>query len=159
MADCSAEELEPRLMQAGCPAAKVRTTPEVLRTLILRERHMLQSASVPGRDDAVTLVNAGFVADDDGPGLQRGIPALGAHTEGVLQNSVTTMRTSIDCAHVARSRSPSSVRMNHYFVAVPGVARSESRLASNVLDVIHHRLATGISRYDLRLTAPIDMHG
>jgi crotonobetainyl-CoA:carnitine CoA-transferase CaiB-like acyl-CoA transferase len=29
-------------------------------------------------------VNAGFVADADGPGLQGGVPALGADTDAVL---------------------------------------------------------------------------
>jgi crotonobetainyl-CoA:carnitine CoA-transferase CaiB-like acyl-CoA transferase len=84
LADCSAQELEQQLMQAGCPAAKVRTTREVLQMPILREREMLQPASVPGRAEPVTLVNAGFVPDSDGPGLQRGVPALGADTDAVL---------------------------------------------------------------------------
>lgn len=85
LADCSAEELEPRLMEAGCPAARVRTTREVLQMPILAEREMLQTAPVPSREDPVTLVNAGFVADRDGPGLQRGVPALGADTDAVLR--------------------------------------------------------------------------
>ena len=85
LADCSAAELEPRLMTAGCPAARVRTTREALQLPILREREMLQSASVPGRAEPVTLVNAGFVPDKDAPALQRGIPALGEDTDAVLR--------------------------------------------------------------------------
>lgn len=85
LAGCSAEELEPQLMQAGCPAAKVRTTREVLQMPLLREREMLQSALVPGRDEPVTLVNAGVVPNADGPGLQSGVPALGADTDAILR--------------------------------------------------------------------------
>ena len=44
----------------------------------------LLEASVPGRADPVTLVNAGFVASADGPGLQHGIPSLGEHTDAYL---------------------------------------------------------------------------
>jgi len=84
LAESSATELEPQLMKAGCPAARVRTTRDVLQMPVLREREMLQSAAVPGRDEPVTLVNAGFVADEDGPALQRGVPALGADTDAVL---------------------------------------------------------------------------
>ncbi|HEY1295117.1 MAG TPA: CaiB/BaiF CoA-transferase family protein [Chloroflexota bacterium] len=86
LAGCSAADLELQLMQAGCPAAKVRTTREVLQMPILRERDMLEPASVPGRQEPVTLVNAGFVANQDGPGLQAGVPALGADTDGVLRD-------------------------------------------------------------------------
>jgi CoA:oxalate CoA-transferase len=86
LADCSAADLEPRLMQAGCPAAKVRTTREVLQMPILQDRDMLEKAPVPGREEPVTLINAGFVANQDGPRLQAGIPALGADTDGVLRD-------------------------------------------------------------------------
>jgi CoA:oxalate CoA-transferase len=84
LANRSAAQLEGQLMEAGCPAARVRTTRDVLQMPVLRERGMLQSAAVPGRAEAVTLVNAGFVADRDGPALQRGVPALGADTDAVL---------------------------------------------------------------------------
>jgi crotonobetainyl-CoA:carnitine CoA-transferase CaiB-like acyl-CoA transferase len=52
---------------------------------ILRDREMLQPASVPGRDEPVTLMNAGFVADQDGPSVRTGIPELGGDTDSVLQ--------------------------------------------------------------------------
>jgi CoA:oxalate CoA-transferase len=100
LADRSAAELEGQLMAAGCPAAKVRTTREVLQMPVLRDRAMLQSATVPGREETVTLVNAGFVADHDGPALQRGIPALGADTDAVLRemgyadSDIERLRTS-----------------------------------------------------------------
>jgi crotonobetainyl-CoA:carnitine CoA-transferase CaiB-like acyl-CoA transferase len=84
LVDYSAAELEVQLMEAGCPAARVRTTREALQMPILRDREMLQRASVPGREEPVTLMNAGFVADDDGPAVQNGIPELGADTAAVL---------------------------------------------------------------------------
>jgi CoA:oxalate CoA-transferase len=86
LADCSAVELERELMQAGCPAALVRTTADLLRMPHLQDRDMLVDAGVPGRDEPVTLINAGFVASADGPGLQRGVPALGADTDAVLRD-------------------------------------------------------------------------
>jgi CoA:oxalate CoA-transferase len=85
LADRSAGELEHQLMEAGCPAAMVRTTREVLQMPVLRERDMLLPAAVPGRAEPVTLINAGFVADRDGPGLERGIPELGGDTDAVLR--------------------------------------------------------------------------
>jgi crotonobetainyl-CoA:carnitine CoA-transferase CaiB-like acyl-CoA transferase len=84
LADRSASELERQLMEAGCPASMVRTTRDVLQMPLLRERGMLQPAGVPERPEPVTLINAGFVADRDGPGLQGPVPALGAHTQAVL---------------------------------------------------------------------------
>ncbi len=84
LADQSAAELERDLMQAGCPAAKVRTTRDVLQMPIVRERDMLQPTSVPGREEPVQLLNSGFLADTDGPGLEGSVPALGADTDSVL---------------------------------------------------------------------------
>ena len=80
----SAIELERELMEAGCPAAVVRTTDETVRSPYMRERGMLLETTVPDRDDRVTLVNAGFMADADGPGLRGPVPALGAHTDEIL---------------------------------------------------------------------------
>jgi crotonobetainyl-CoA:carnitine CoA-transferase CaiB-like acyl-CoA transferase len=84
LAHCSAVELERQLMEAGCPAALVRTTADVLQMPQLRERAMLLQTAVPERSDPVTLINAGFVANADGPGLRAPIPALGQHTDEVL---------------------------------------------------------------------------
>ncbi len=78
-----AADLEVALMQAGAPAAKVRTTREVLAMPVLRERAMLQDSRTPD-GMALTLMNAGFVADADGPSLAGRLPALGEHTEQVL---------------------------------------------------------------------------
>lgn len=84
LADGSAADLERDLMRAGCPAAKVRTTRDVLQMPVVRERGMLQPTGVPGREDPVQLLNSGFVADVDGPCLEGPVPALGTDTEAVL---------------------------------------------------------------------------
>jgi CoA:oxalate CoA-transferase len=84
LADCSAPELERELMRAGCPAAMVRTTRDVLEMPVVRERGMLQPTTVPGREEPVQLLNSGFMADRDGPGLEGPVPGLGADTEAVL---------------------------------------------------------------------------
>jgi CoA:oxalate CoA-transferase len=85
LANRSAVELERELMEAGSPAALVRTTADVLAMPVVRERGMLIEAGVPGREAPVTLVNAGFVASDGWPGVQGPVPALGEHTDAVLR--------------------------------------------------------------------------
>jgi CoA:oxalate CoA-transferase len=80
----SAPELEQQLMEAGCPAAVVRTTSEAVQMPHLRERQLLQSAAVPGAPQPVTLLNSGFVANADGPQLRGPVPELGQHTDAVL---------------------------------------------------------------------------
>ena len=72
-------------MEAGCPAAKVRTTREVLQMPKVMERGMLLQSSV-GEDRPVTLINAGFTAEEGAPGLSRPVPQLGADTEAVLRD-------------------------------------------------------------------------
>ncbi|MFN8636097.1 MAG: CaiB/BaiF CoA-transferase family protein [Chloroflexota bacterium] len=81
----SAAELEVQLMEAGCPASKVRTTADVLQLPRLRERDVLVKAGTPGREEPVTLINAGFVTGDAQPGGRGPIPALGQHTDEVLR--------------------------------------------------------------------------
>jgi crotonobetainyl-CoA:carnitine CoA-transferase CaiB-like acyl-CoA transferase len=79
----SAAELEPALMAAGMPAAQVRTSRQAMDIPALSERAALvETVTADGK--AVSLVNAGFVADADGPGLQGPPPSLGADTEAVL---------------------------------------------------------------------------
>jgi crotonobetainyl-CoA:carnitine CoA-transferase CaiB-like acyl-CoA transferase len=84
IAPLSASDLECQLMEAGCPAAVVRTTAQVLRMPVLNERGMLQPTGVPGREAPVTLINAGVVTDTDGPGVQGPVPGLGADIDAVL---------------------------------------------------------------------------
>jgi CoA:oxalate CoA-transferase len=101
--DQSAVDLERRLMDAGCPAALVRTTAELLAMPKLRERDMLLETTLPGTEAPVTLVNAGFVASQDGPGLQRPIPALGEHTDEVLYE------LGYDSSEIARLREQGAI--------------------------------------------------
>lgn len=84
LANRSAAELERELMRAGCPAAQVRTTRDVLKMPVVRERAMLQPTSVPGRRTPVQLLNSGFMANTDGPSLEGPVPELGADTDAVL---------------------------------------------------------------------------
>ncbi len=78
-----AADLEVALMESGAPAAKVRTTREMLAMPVMRERAMLQDSQTPD-GMPLTLMNAGFVADADGPSLGGRLPGLGEHTEQVL---------------------------------------------------------------------------
>lgn len=82
-APLSAVELEGQLAKAGCPASLVRTSRDALKVPSLTERGMLQSAKADANHDVV-LMNAGFVADKDGPGLQGPVPTLGQDTDAVL---------------------------------------------------------------------------
>jgi CoA:oxalate CoA-transferase len=85
LAGRSAAELERRLMEAGCPASLVRTTRDVLQHPRLRERNVLLEAGTPGREEPVTLINAGFMTDGEQPGMRGPVPALGEHTDEVLR--------------------------------------------------------------------------
>jgi CoA:oxalate CoA-transferase len=85
LAGHSAAVLEVQLMEAGCPASMVRTTRDVLQHPRLRERNALVEAGTPGREEPVTLINAGFTANDGNPGVRGPVPALGQHTDEVLR--------------------------------------------------------------------------
>jgi CoA:oxalate CoA-transferase len=80
----SASDLERQLMEAGCPAAVVRTTAEAVQMPNVLARGVLQEAHVPESTQPVQVLNAGFVADRDGPRLTSGVPELGQHTDMVL---------------------------------------------------------------------------
>jgi formyl-CoA transferase len=84
LAGRSAPELERQLMEAGCPASVVRTTAEAIGMPHLRDRHLLQDTRVAGSDQTVPLINAGFVADADGPRVRGPVPQLGQDTDAVL---------------------------------------------------------------------------
>jgi crotonobetainyl-CoA:carnitine CoA-transferase CaiB-like acyl-CoA transferase len=55
----------------------------MLEMPVMRERGMLQDSQTPD-GMPITLMNAGFVADADGPSLGGRLPGLGEHTEQVL---------------------------------------------------------------------------
>ena len=81
--DLLAADLEPALMAAGCPAAEVRTSRQAMEIPAVTARGTLVAGqTTDGRD--VTVVNAGFVADADGPRVQGPSPSLGGDTEAVL---------------------------------------------------------------------------
>jgi crotonobetainyl-CoA:carnitine CoA-transferase CaiB-like acyl-CoA transferase len=82
IAPLSAPALEKQLMAAGCPAAKVRTARETLEIAGASGRGSLIPSEVGGAP--ISLINAGFVADDGAPGLSSGVPVLGADTDAVL---------------------------------------------------------------------------
>jgi crotonobetainyl-CoA:carnitine CoA-transferase CaiB-like acyl-CoA transferase len=81
----SAPELEAVLMAVGSPAVQVRTTRQALSLASLTDRDMLlETQTAEGKK--ATVMNAGFVANVDGPGIgSSGIPALGADTDDVLR--------------------------------------------------------------------------
>jgi CoA:oxalate CoA-transferase len=83
LAGQSAAELEQQLMAAGCPAARVRTSRETLAMPEVIERGMLAPAALAD-GTPVTLLNAGFTADADGPELSGDVPGLGSDTDAVL---------------------------------------------------------------------------
>ena len=101
-------------MQAGSPASLVRTTREVLRMPVMRERGMLQPTQVPGRDDPVTLVNAGVVTNADGPGVQGPVPALGGDTDAVLSELGYSPTKSPICAPAAHFDRATLTSMNDH---------------------------------------------
>lgn len=83
IAPLSAVDLESKLMRAGCPAARVRTTAEALAMSSVNHRQVLQEGMASG--EPVKLVGAGFCADKDAPVLKGPVPALGEHTDEVLR--------------------------------------------------------------------------
>jgi CoA:oxalate CoA-transferase len=102
LAPLSAVELEGQLMRAGCPAGQVRTSLEAVRMPALTTRGILpQTTAEEGR--TVTLMNAGFVADADGPALSGPVPALGADTDTVLGE------LGYDVAEIARLKTEGAV--------------------------------------------------
>jgi CoA:oxalate CoA-transferase len=79
-----ASELEVQLAEAQVPASMVRSLPQTLAHPHLAARGTLVEATVPGRDDPLPLVGAGFRFAHDGPGAPGPVPALGEHTGAVL---------------------------------------------------------------------------
>lgn len=90
-APLSAAELEPELMSAGCPAARIRTTQDTVQLPTLLERNMLVPGTVDGRE--VMFVNAGFTTNVDPPTVQTQVPALGKDNAEIL-GALTEQRAS-----------------------------------------------------------------
>lgn len=85
LASDSAAAWETHLGARGIPCSAINTLPQVVVHPQLAHRDVLMRMP-GGRDlpDEVTLVGAGFMADADGPSGDRSPPALGEHTDQIL---------------------------------------------------------------------------
>lgn len=71
----------------GIPAGRVLTVPEVLESPQIRHRELLQTFDdVPGVDRPITVPRAGFRLSGGEPRTSMPPPALGQHTDAVLQS-------------------------------------------------------------------------
>jgi CoA:oxalate CoA-transferase len=83
----SAAEWEAGMSAASIPCGMVRDLGEALSMPHLEKRHLKIPLKIPGlpRRDEVEIVNAGFMFQEGGPGVDTPPPALGQHTRDVLQ--------------------------------------------------------------------------
>lgn len=87
LAGRDAEQWEMLLNEAGVPAGRVLSIPEVLEHPQVEHREMLQTfADVPGVDRAVTVVRGGFKLSGGKVGAASPPPALGADTNSILRD-------------------------------------------------------------------------
>ena len=71
---------------AGVPAGPVYSVPQVLAHPQIRDRGMLaQFSAVPGVAQEVCVLRTGFKVDGQAPAVATPPPALGQHTEQILQ--------------------------------------------------------------------------
>jgi crotonobetainyl-CoA:carnitine CoA-transferase CaiB-like acyl-CoA transferase len=79
---------EQRLKAAGVAAAQVKTIGEALASPQIAHRNLLLTVPGPaGVDRPVTVMNAPFLCDEDGPGTDRPAPAVGEHNAEVLSEA------------------------------------------------------------------------
>lgn len=81
----SADEVEQLLAAASVPVAKVRKIDEVLAHPHVVARDLMIEAAVPGIAAPVRLSGLGFRFGDDTPRTPLAVPAIGEHTQQVLQ--------------------------------------------------------------------------
>ncbi len=75
------------LAREGVPVAEVRDIPEVIQDSQLAHRGVFASMPSPlAEDSEITVVKAGYIADEDGPSVSSGPPRLGQHTDEVLRD-------------------------------------------------------------------------
>jgi formyl-CoA transferase len=75
-----------RIGAEGAPISPVNALPEAVSLDQLAHRDVLIKQEAPqGLDSEITIAGAGFMASSDGPGHHQPAPALGQHTEEVLQ--------------------------------------------------------------------------
>ena len=80
----SAIEWESDLMEAGCPAGAVRSIAQSTGHPSLRNRRLLVPGAASGLSEGITLMNAGYQFEHDGPSPAGPVPAVGEHTDDVL---------------------------------------------------------------------------
>ncbi|MBF9033724.1 CoA transferase [Rhodobacterales bacterium HKCCE2091] len=81
----TAAEWEAILSRAGVPAGKVRTVAEALDLPQVQDRGLFLTVPTPmAATPEARILNAGFSFAHDGPGHDRPVPALGEHTEEIL---------------------------------------------------------------------------
>ena len=82
----SAEHWESVLSGVGAPCGVVRDVGAACELAQLDGRNLKQPVRIPGLPDGedVHVLNAGFLFDHDGPGVDTPPPRLGEHTEAVL---------------------------------------------------------------------------
>jgi len=74
------------LLAANVASAAIATVPDIVEDPQLAHRTILQKTpSPPGLDGDITLVNAAFKTETDGAAINRPPPAVGQHTNEVLQ--------------------------------------------------------------------------
>ncbi|MDH2433916.1 CaiB/BaiF CoA-transferase family protein [Pokkaliibacter sp. MBI-7] len=89
---------------AGVPAGPVYSVPQVLAHPQIRDRGMLaQFSAVPGVGQDVCVLRTGFKVDGQAPAVATPPPALGQHTEQILQElgydsaAIATLRQTGAC--------------------------------------------------------------
>ncbi|MYU11167.1 CoA transferase [Streptomyces sp. SID8361] len=84
LATASAIEWESRLNKIGAPVGAVRTLPQAVENPLLHERGLFLQTSALGVKEPVNVMGTPYHFVEDTPGLERGAPALGQHTDEVL---------------------------------------------------------------------------
>lgn len=82
----SAADWEPILNEVGVPAGRVLTVPEALDLPQVRQRGLVQTfGEMPGLDRPLPVTRGGFKVDGQDPRAACPPPALGQHSDAILQ--------------------------------------------------------------------------
>jgi crotonobetainyl-CoA:carnitine CoA-transferase CaiB-like acyl-CoA transferase len=83
----ASEDWERELSAVGCPCGVVRDVGAALELEQVRHRGLRLPVTIPGLpEEQVDILNAGFVFEHDGPGMNEPPPRLGEHTDEVLRS-------------------------------------------------------------------------